>query len=465
MPELWSYFAVDLRNRDRIYPTIELMLIRSKDAPISFYVTSPEDDGPDMKDLNEHDEGDPIHQGQHRQDTVCWTLLFLIAEHADRWRSFNIDSAHRGVYAVVEDTFLKIAYEDPGPHLPNLEHASIPMAFFAAHMTYESVFKCAPNLSTLTLSYEYAEEYPEILPYMPTIRELILEVATDIPWTDIIRSCIHLRSLTFRGIRCNEDGLDAFHCPVYQKPDEPEPPVECKELESISIDVACVNWDGEPSNALIGSFSAALKAPSLRSLTIYAEDPHFDLNVFAWPRNVMTSFVSNTRGNLRNLSITNLPVRTEDLLALLELTPLLEELVVTEHCRSKAPYQLLSFCRDHTTSFHPTITRAFLDRLLIKKDSSVPPFLPKLRSISLFVHGRHFHEDRMFVKMVQSRCLMPARSAVVSLRRVELTMWMSEWKDAILDGTYDPLRVLERDHGVMISVTSLNLMGTPYPIV
>ncbi|KAK1216576.1 hypothetical protein PQX77_020792 [Marasmius sp. AFHP31] len=338
------------------------------------------------------------------------------------------------------------------------------MAFLAAPITYYSVLKYAPNLTTLTLSYEYAEEYPEILPYMPTSWELILEVATNIPWTDIMRSCVHLRSLKFRGIKRNEDGLDLFHRPVYQKPDKPEPSVECKELESIFIDVACVDWDGEPGNALIGSFFAAVKAPSLRSLTIYAEDPHFDLNVFNWPRNVMTSFASNTRGNLRSLSIMNLPIRTEDLLAFLELAPLLEELVVTEH-RSKAPYQLLSFFRDHNTSFHQSITRAFLDRLLIKKDRSVPPFLPKLRSISLFVHGRHFNEDRMFVEMVQSRSLMPAGSAVASLRLVELNMWMSEWKDAILDKTYDLSRVLERDHGVRISVVSLNLMGTPHPIV
>ncbi|KAK1221157.1 hypothetical protein PQX77_016033, partial [Marasmius sp. AFHP31] len=315
MPELWASFAVDLRNGDRTRPAVKLMLERSKDIPISFYITSPPDDyGSCMGFDDDEDKESLAYKARRRRDEVQWELMDLIAEHKNRWRSFNIDTVHEAVQDSVDHIFSVSENDERAtpPPFHRLEGATIDMSLCGAPTIYETVMNHAPNLSTLTLKYDFTcmDEYPEILPQMAKIRHLTLEAATiALPWTDLMRSCSHLRSFVYRGDKHRGRLLGSCNRPVYQKLDQPEPPVECKELESISIDLACLDYHGKPTHNLLSSFFTAVKAPLLQSLTMYAEDPHFDTSIFTWPREVITSFVSAIQpGKLTTLRVKDLPV-------------------------------------------------------------------------------------------------------------------------------------------------------------
>ncbi|KAL0056554.1 hypothetical protein AAF712_016841 [Marasmius tenuissimus] len=413
------------------------------------------------------DEDSPAYQARRRRDRVHWELMDLIAEHDDRWHSFNIDTFHEAVHESVDYIFSVSEDVDPPP-FQRLKCATIDMSHYGAPTVYETVMQHAPNLSTLTLKYEYSDEFPEVLPQMAKIRHLILEAGTSTtPWADLMRSCPHLRSFVYRGDKGHGSLLGSCNHALYQKPNQPEPTVECKELESISIDLACLDFHGKPNYDLLSSFFTAVKAPSLQSLTMYAEDPHFDISIFTWPRGIITSFVSAVRpSRLRTLSIKDLPVDVSDLLALLELTPFLEELTVAEH-RSKSPYHLTTFPhRDHTDQFHQTITKSFLNRLRVSPDgSSSRIFLPGLRFLKFSVHERHFDGGHDFVEMVRSRSSIPVGFDVAPLRRVELSLCMHNWKDELLNGVYEPLKALERERGMQISVLLLTFLGTAMRIV
>ncbi|KAJ8077806.1 hypothetical protein PM082_002240 [Marasmius tenuissimus] len=335
MPELWTSLEVDLRNGDQMHPAVALMLKHSKDVPVSFYVTAPPGNYGSWIGFNNEDKDkeSPAYKARCRQDKVQWELMDLVAENNDQWCSFNIDTVHEAVHESVDYTF-SVSEDDKRADLPpfhRLECATIDMFHYGAPTIYKTVMKYAPNLSTLTLKYDIKvmDEYLEILPQIAKIRHLILKASMiDLPWTDLLCSCPHLKSFVYQGDKHHGRLLDSCNHPIYQKPDQSEPPVECKELGSISIDLACLDYHGQPNYDLLSSLFTTIKVPLLQSLTMYAEDPHFDTSIFTWPCEIIISFISAIRlGKLTALSLKDLPVDASDLLVLLELTAFLEELV------------------------------------------------------------------------------------------------------------------------------------------
>ncbi|KAL0056859.1 hypothetical protein AAF712_016527 [Marasmius tenuissimus] len=116
--------------------------------PISFYVTAPPDNYSSWIGFNDEDKDkeSPAYKARHCQDKVQWELMDLVAEHNDRWCSFNIDTVHEAVHESVDYTFLVSEDDkrvDPPP-FHRLECATIDMSHYGAPTIYETIMKYAP---------------------------------------------------------------------------------------------------------------------------------------------------------------------------------------------------------------------------------------------------------------------------------------------------------------------------------
>ncbi|KAF9257316.1 hypothetical protein L218DRAFT_114539 [Marasmius fiardii PR-910] len=427
-PLLWSNFSLDLRFRDRILPILEVFLNRSKKSPLSFYLTVPSD----------------YYGGDGDFDP-----FFLLLDEQPRWRYFNIDTLH--------DFVLERLWRFLLTPFPVLESSSFQEGLIDYPVSSHP-FPDAPNFQSITLRYEeFAQSFEvwlQSLPRLDRFSYITFEAEETIPVTDLMRAASQLQSFTFQGSLQNVLKNSHRH-PRYIRIPSGFAPVECTNLASITINIA-VKHTRKPTYDILHDFFAAVSAPKLESLTIFAHRPHVDVDIFNWPRYVMRKFAERSGQRLKSLAVKDIPVDDRDLLAFLEVLPTIEELTVHDHCVWRKTFKP-DFFRDlllEEPPFHRTITKSFLKALIW---SSERVFVPKLHTIRLQVrHGKYFDGQAELVEMVGSR-FVNGDSSVAKLRVVELSGW--QLTRGLSQASYEPLKEWERK-GLMVSVVSENY---PHP--
>jgi hypothetical protein len=241
-------------------------------------------------------------------------------------------------------------------------------------------------------------------------------------------------------------------------PDSDLQPLVTSKIESLHFHV----WDDRGTYALLSDFLRAVRFPSLTTLSICSacsglkDKAHDRATAFEgeWPRTIVDAFMGRSRCQLRVLELCGMPLTDSDVLAILHLTPTLEELTVHEVFASTwDPTPRSPIATPHDLCVE-TVTTHFLEQLQNPElDASAfrpqrHALVPKLTRLRIRTQ-QHFRADGAFVQLVLSRWFCGGvGSKVVRLKEVELTVVHSQ---VLEPEVYEPLKTLERD-GLMVTV-------------
>ncbi|KAE9408922.1 hypothetical protein BT96DRAFT_807403 [Gymnopus androsaceus JB14] len=178
--------------------------------------------------------------------------------------------------------------------------------------------------------------------------------------------------------------------------------------------------------------------PSLGELIICSEDGSTPNLI--WPLDAFSAFISRLACTLTMLSLSSVTVFDLDLIADLNLLP-----------------SLINFSIDGLLNPEggSPITSRFLSSLTLHDSGS--PLLPKLRFLSIKLHGASF-DDVAFVRMVSSRWLPdPACAAVIGMDCLRSVVLHFEER-GVDENTYTPLYDLDRK-GMQVVITGNGANG------
>ncbi|KAK7043941.1 hypothetical protein VNI00_008107 [Paramarasmius palmivorus] len=237
-------------------------------------------------------------------------------------------------------------------------------------------------------------------------------------------------------------------------PDSDLQPLVTSKIESLHFHV----WDDRGTYALLGDFLRAVRLPSLTALSIHSacsgikDQEHNRATAFEgeWPRNIVDAFMARSRCQLRTLELCGMPLTDSDVLAILHLTPNLEEFTVHEVFASTwdptpkspiskvaaVPHDLL--VETVTTHLLEQLQNPELDASAFRAQRHA--LVPKLKRLRMRTQ-QHFRADGAFVQLVLSRWYCGVGSKVERLKEVELTVVHSQ---VLEPEVYEPLKALER---------------------
>ncbi|KAK1221937.1 hypothetical protein PQX77_015227 [Marasmius sp. AFHP31] len=198
----------------------------------------------------------------------------------------------------------------------------------------------------------------------------------------------------------------------------------------------------------LGDLFSCLTLPRLKSLNIRGSCNPTEGYADEWPRAEVEMFLSRSGSGycstLTKLSLEGMPLRDFQVLALLRLTPALEDLTIGEM------WTCLTFDPPpDPRKLVQTATRMLMLELRSQRSNenalaSCHPIVSRLERLKLRVQA-HFDADEVFVDMVKSRWFTPGW--LKQLREVELHVLGR----ALNAKTYETLKHLDQD-GMMITV-------------
>lgn len=379
-------------DRHRFRPPVAVSLARSVDAPLTVRI------GRDARNCD----------------------VDQIIDHCRRWRRARFN------YAWGPSFFPKVSQ-----NLPILEDLYLSFANRTIPPAeYISVFQTAPMLRTLSLEGYIHLDLSHLAPWS----QLVTLNLTDVFYAGGIHSLLR-QSPSLRTARLNESLWDW---------DTKAHPMEPYISHISDLIIRLTNSSYESSK-----FLAPLTLPFLTKLKIDNSPGSYIEEV---AENII-SLLQRSQCTLTHFDLCNVPSRSADLLAILELTPTLTTFMLTYDYLTWEPVE--DPWDDPSVIIHNSLRK-------LTYNPSSPTLLPNLDTFLLHVGiivGDHFFLNKaIFFTMLHSRVAPPASSKVACLRDVTLQLDGFDWDNLYMyDDDIRKLRLQGMELDVSYNKNSRNV--------